>query len=1519
MGLRAVRWWLAAAVAVALLVAGLQGVAVQSAAAAPSRPAVAAGSRVAVPKSVPAADAGMGTRGAATAEALRTARSSGTRTEVLADRTDVSQTFADPDGSLTSVVSAAPRWVRRGSSWVSADASLVRASDGSWSPKAAANRLALSGGGGRVLATEGTGPYWMSVTWPSALPAPAVSGASATYRDVFPGVDLVVTADTTGGFDETLVVRDKSAAADPQLADLALGLSASAGLSQRTSADGSVELVTAGGTAVFSSPPPLAWASSTAGAGVSGPVKGAAVIAGADYQDGSVRLRIPAGLLSGPASSFPVFMDPNYSETSAWEGYGEIQANYPTTAELDDTFDGDVSVGYDGGGVDRGDYVFGLPSAADTAAVTITSATLTGTVVKTYSNSSVAHTVNASYVTQYSSTSTWDNAPTLIAGPSAQTFTTASTTPNQNVSWNVASWLQSAYNSNAFQMSVQLQNSDETDSGPFVEFGPNPTLTFTYSQPAPSVPVGTGPVSSGTFLGFPISDKVSLQVNVGSGNALLTTSDITLPEMGSNLVLGNDYNSLLVNSAVNEGADRNGWRQREGVDVRLYLASNGTITLLSEDGTAGTFSAPSGSGTTYGSPPAFHATLSSAPTSSCSGSTYQLTWHSTGEIMCFNGAGLLTSQADRNGNTTAFSYNGSGQETGITYSPKGASSPSATVAATYTGTYLTGLSESGGSTGTKTVAYGINSGGDLTSVEQPDGTTITLGYDGSHDLTSIKNGAGATTTLVYNSSRQVTSVAQTYGSSGAPATTRLSYVSATETQVANPTTNQSEPVSSVPNTTYTINSQDLVTKTVDPAGDSRSTSYTPFNDVATSTNGLSSTPTTNTYTSNGGESLNSSASPTGATTKLAYTNSDTGADPTAAYLPSSSTDAQGNATAYTYDGAGNALTSKNALAANAQVSYNTDGTPASSTDPDGGVTSYAYNSLHQLTTVTPPTSGSLKPVALTYDGFGRVATVKDGDGNTLTYTYDLADRITKEAYSGGSHTLTVTYAYDGAGNLKTQTDASGTTSYTYDGRNQVLTKTAASGGGTLTYTYDADGNMLSAKDAGGTTTYVYNVLNQLSSMTDPTGLLWEFAYNPAGERTTTWFNTNSSESSWAGKILDTFDASGRITRIQDDNEETPSDVVSDVSYYYTANSSAATTCGGTPPTGDTSLVQYSVNNVTSVTSLYCYDGGDRLTKVTNDNGTTYNYGYDGDGDVKTGAVSGSLSYNTSNQITTSGFGYDGAGNLTTDPANGTLTYNDAGQLVSASDAAGGGPSGGSESFSYAGSSQDELLSDGSATGITYGLAGQDGQPWIDSYTSAGAANYIIRDQQGDPLGMVRGSTSYMFVTDDVGSVTAIVDKCGCTDAVYDYTPYGIVAAKYPDNGGNLVNENLIGYTGALTDAFANGTTGHILDGNRWYDPGTGNFTSQDANSYLGSPSNGNRYAYAGDNPANNIDPTGNSAYSCGEAIFGLVGGAALGIGSALFGLATAETGFGAVLGVAGVYAGIASFVFSVNDIGNGAC
>ena len=313
--------------------------------------------------------------------------------------------------------------------------------------------------------------------------------------------------------------------------------------------------------------------------------------------------------------------------------------------------------------------------------------------------------------------------------------------------------------------------------------------------------MGTGPVPNATQLSFPISDKAGLQVNVGSGNALITTSDLALPGQ----TLGVDYNSLLAGSQIaTTNAEATGWAQREGVGVQLYLGSDGSLTYVGQDGITGKFTA---SGSSFTSPPQIHATLATSAGSTCGGTGYTMTWHKTGDIYCFNANGLLTSQADRNGNTTAYTYNSSEQESQVTYTPKGASSPSETVTAGSPNGYLGSLSQSGGSLGTRTVTYTENGNGDLSSVQQADGTTLNpFGYDSNDNLNSIKNGAGVTTTLVYDSSHRVTSVSQTYGTSSATATTRLSYVSSTETQVAAPNTNQGQSVASVPNTTYTVNS-----------------------------------------------------------------------------------------------------------------------------------------------------------------------------------------------------------------------------------------------------------------------------------------------------------------------------------------------------------------------------------------------------------------------------------------------------------------------------------------------------------------------------------------------------------------------------------------------------------------------------------------------------------------------------------------------------------------------------------------
>ena len=77
------------------------------------------------------------------------------------------------------------------------------------------------------------------------------------------------------------------------------------------------------------------------------------------------------------------------------------------------------------------------------------------------------------------------------------------------------------------------------------------------------------------------------------------------------------------------------------------------------------------------------------------------------------------------------------------------------------------------------------------------------------------------------------------------------------------------------------------------------------------------------------------------------------------------------------------------------------------------------------------------------------------------------------------------------------------------------------------------------------------------------------------------------------------------------------------------------------------------------------------------------------------------------------------------------------------------------------------------------------------------------------------------------------------------------------------------------------TTGFIKFGQRWYHPGTGRFTQQDSIEHLTDPAQGNRYAYAADNPVNYIDPTGEfGVFDAALIGFAVIGAVAGGIGIA---------------------------------------
>jgi hypothetical protein len=139
-------------------------------------------------------------------------------------------------------------------------------------PALTATGLTLSGGGDHPLATmTADAGRSLSVSWPTVLPVPTLSGATATYVAVLPSVDLVVTADTDGGFSDVLVVRSAAAAADPRPSTLVTATHTTGGLTLSSDAAGNLRATaSATGEAVFAAPPPLMWDSS-GGSTVDGP------------------------------------------------------------------------------------------------------------------------------------------------------------------------------------------------------------------------------------------------------------------------------------------------------------------------------------------------------------------------------------------------------------------------------------------------------------------------------------------------------------------------------------------------------------------------------------------------------------------------------------------------------------------------------------------------------------------------------------------------------------------------------------------------------------------------------------------------------------------------------------------------------------------------------------------------------------------------------------------------------------------------------------------------------------------------------------------------------------------------------------------------------------------------------------------------------------------------------------------------------------------------------------------------
>ena len=935
---------------------------------------------------------------------------------------------------------------------------------------------------------------------------------------------------------------------------------------------------------------------------------------------------------------------------------------------------------------------------------------------------------------------------------------------------------------------------------------------------------GAGQRGDFTQQSFNLTDRLTASVNVGTGNLQLAATDVVLPAVNGSVSLGRVFNSMAAAAGSSTWFSPNfgyAWAFTQVPDVRLTVNANGSLAYDTASGNVATFAV---NGTAYTTPAGLDATLVKN-----GDSTFTLTFHKSSEVQHFGVDGNLVSDTDRNGNTLTFTYPDGRLVTTIAGNA-GATPNSAAVNYAGPGGRVSTIVQAvtGGS---RTVSYDYDSQGHtLAQVTNANGGITSYGYDANDNVTMVTGPAplSAVTKFAFDASHQVTKVDRVIPGQ-ADQITSYDYTTAGEVKVSDGDGH--------PPAVYTINAVGQVTGSTDPDGNLTATTYTADAHVNTIQNAMGGT-TTYTYSANNGESLTGIVDPSGATVAATYHNA---ANP---YLPDTQTDARGNTSLLGYITPGNLNQITDGRQTATKYQYNLDGTIKTATEANnvssanngyGNYAAYGYNTVHQPTSITPPTGSTLGGQAFTYDGFGRLKTATSGAGMTTTYNWDNLDRLTGETFS--DTTPPVSYTYDADGNPAAVTHGTGTTTTVYNAANQLTTDIPPAGP-TLTYAYDAAGNLATAtvSGEGGSTVYHYNNLDQLDQMTEPNGNIDIFAYNSDGQRSDTWDDTGSAvvyngntvvpPSAFAAHLHDSYNNAGQLTATETTRASSDATVVDNLGYTYTDPTPNA--CVGETAGQATGMRQTAADLVAGQTTTYCYDAAGELTSATTTGGATYTYSYDADGN-RTADANGTHSYNSADQLTDAGAAYDTNGNLTASATQPSLAYNSINQTTNAN----------GTTLAYGTATQADRTSVG-PTSQTNGPLGDQ----VD--TTAGTPTYYQYDPLGTLISEITGTAEYYYAYDGQGSVIALIDTTGTQRASYSYDPYGAHATAAAVNG--TLPTNPWRYDGAYLDP-----TGLYHLGDRYYDPTTGRFTQVDPTAAAGA---GGCYAYAGNDPINHSDPTG---------------------------------------------------------------
>jgi hypothetical protein len=260
---------------------------------------------------------------------LALARRTGEPVEVAAKTTETTQVMANPDGTFTLRSSAEPTRVKKDGAWRDIDTTLTARTDGTIAPVASTTDVRFSRGGTAPVITAVDGDKRLALRWPTPLPEPVLSENTATYREVFPGVDLQVAANVSG-FSEVLVVHSAEAAENPALAAVSFAIETT-GLTLSATEDGTLNATDAQGSPVFSSSTPIMWDSTpgdttaTATDPGSGQVTPITVTVSGKPGASTVSVVPDLAALTGPDVTYPVYIDPVMSRGK--NSWAEVTSN----------------------------------------------------------------------------------------------------------------------------------------------------------------------------------------------------------------------------------------------------------------------------------------------------------------------------------------------------------------------------------------------------------------------------------------------------------------------------------------------------------------------------------------------------------------------------------------------------------------------------------------------------------------------------------------------------------------------------------------------------------------------------------------------------------------------------------------------------------------------------------------------------------------------------------------------------------------------------------------------------------------------------------------------------------------------------------------------------------------------------------------------------------------------------------------------------------------------------------------